>query len=213
MEKVIHYTPEQMEQVQDFISDTFGDGSEGFIGHEIESEYVHTDALIIATENNDLCFVTFGMGARKMITPFPEFSRAELLIYTSGEMNPASEKAFVLISELQRLSKFPFKNNTWLFHGHIIDASDLFRKTFGFDAFALIWVQEAEQIHGIGTMPFLQLIPIYKEERQWIMDTDTFEGYMILDGVFGDRVQYADSQREKHIPDEQTIEELKEFLK
>lgn len=45
------------------------------------------------------------------------------------------------------------------------------------------------------------------------MDTDTFEGYMLLDGVFGYRVQYADSKREKYIPDASTIEELKDYLR
>lgn len=213
MERVIYYTPEQIAQLQTYIIETFGGGEDDLIGHEIESEYVHTDVQIMATKDNDLCFVTTGMGARKMISPCPDFSRAELLMYTSKEIAPTSKEAFIIVSELQRLSKFPFRNNTWLFHSHTIPASESFRQTFGFDAFALIWVETAEQIEGIGEIPFLQLIPIYANERQWIMDTDTFEGYMLLDGVLGYRVQYADSKREKYIPDAKTIEELKDFLR
>ena len=213
MERIICYTPEQVAQLQTYISETFGGGEDDLVGHEIESEYVHTDVQIIATKDNDLCFVTTGMGARKMISPCPDFRRAELLMYTSKEIAPTSKEAFIIVSELQRLSKFPFRNNTWLFHSHTLPASEPFRQTFGFDAFALIWVETAEQIEGIGEIPFLQLIPIYADERQWIMDTDTFEGYMLLDGVFGYRVQYADSKREKYIPDAKTIDELKDFLK
>ena len=69
MERIICYTPEQVAQLQTYISETFGGGEDDLVGHEIESEYVHTDVQIIATKDNDLCFMTTGMGARKMISP------------------------------------------------------------------------------------------------------------------------------------------------
>ena len=34
------YTSEQMERIQNFINETFGGGEEGFIGHELKSEYL-----------------------------------------------------------------------------------------------------------------------------------------------------------------------------
>ena len=58
MERIICYPPEQIAQLQTYITETFGGGENDLVGHEIESEYVHTDVQIIATKDNDLCFVT-----------------------------------------------------------------------------------------------------------------------------------------------------------
>lgn len=55
MERIICYTPEQVAQLQTYISETFGGGEDDLVGHEIESEYVHTNVQIIATKDNDLC--------------------------------------------------------------------------------------------------------------------------------------------------------------
>jgi len=209
----IEYTSVQMAEVQDFIDTVFGNGEEGMIGHDIKSEYVHTDIASVTTDEGDRCFASFGMAAREMNAPHPDFCRAELLMYASKNLSPTSEEAMILMGEIQGISKYPFENNVWLFHGHTISASKRFSQTFGFDAFALVEIEEAENISGIGTVPFLQLVPIYKEEREWIMETGTVEGYILLYKVFGDRLNYADSRREKYIPDEQTLNDLKEFIK
>ena len=86
MERIISYTPAQVAQLQTYISETFGGGEDDLVGHEIESEYVHTDVQIIATKDNDLCFVTTGMGARKMIDHRCELSYTSsyLCDYVSG---------------------------------------------------------------------------------------------------------------------------------
>ena len=55
-------------------------------------------------------------------------------------------------------------------------------------------------------------IPIHKEEREWIMETDAFEGHLMLEEVFGNQLYFADCRRNAFIPDAQTIQELKEFL-
>ena len=86
-----------------------------------------------------------------------------------------------------------------------------FRDAFGFDAFAFIGV-DFTKIDGIGEVDFLLVIPIYKEEREWIMETDAFDGHLILEEVFGNQLYFADSRRNAFIPDEQTIQGLKEFL-
>ena len=62
------YNTIQSEEIQEFISDNFGKGG-GYIAHELKSEYVHTDTMLIESKNADRTFVTFGMGARKMNTP------------------------------------------------------------------------------------------------------------------------------------------------
>ena len=45
------------------------------------------------------------------------------------------------------------------------------------------------------------------------MEADTFEGHLMLEEVFGNQLYFADSGRNAFIPDEQTIQDLKEFLK
>ena len=82
------------------------------------------------------------------------------------------------------------------------------REAFGFDAFAFISV-DFTKIDGIGEVNFLLTIPIHKEEREWIMETDTFEGHLMLEEVFGKQLYFADSGRNAFIPDEQTIQDLK----
>ena len=208
MKSLALYNPIQMEEIQNFIYETFGGETDGMIAHEITSEYVHTDTQIFAPEGDNRVFVTFGMGARKMNAPCPGLCHAELLMRASKDFDPASKEGMTLIAELVALSKFPFRKNTWLHHSHTIEASDAFRETFGFDAFTFICVEFAE-IDGIGEVDFLLAIPIYKEEREWIMKTDVVEGLLIMKEVFGEQVYYADSRRNVFIPDEQTIRELK----
>jgi hypothetical protein len=154
------------------------------------------------------------MGAREMNAPYPVLGlrRVELLMCASKELDIYSEEAMTIVNELVSLSKFPFRENTWLHHGHTIDASDAFKEAFGFDAFAFICIDFTE-IDGIGEVDFLLTIPIHKEEREWIMDTDAFEGHLMLEEVFGNQLYFADSGRNAFIPDEQTIQDLKEFLK
>lgn len=213
MKSLALYNPIQMEQIQNFIYETFGGEDDGLIAHEITSEYVHTDTQIIAPEGDNRVFVTFGMGAREMNAPYPVLGlrRAEFLMCASKDLDIYSEEAMTIVNELVSLSKFPFRKNTWLHHGHTIEASDAFREAFGFDAFTFICVDFAE-IDGIGEVDFLLVIPIYKEEREWIMETDAFEGHLLMEEVFGDQLYYADSRRNAFIPDEQTIRELKEYL-
>ena len=81
-----------------------------------------------------------------------------------------------------------------------------------FDAFALIAIDCAD-IDGIGEVHFVITIPIHKVERDWIMEADTFEGHLMLEEVFGNQLYFADSGRNAFIPNEQTIQDLKEFLK
>ena len=205
------YSPVQLEQIQNFIYENFGGEEDGLIAHELTSEYVHTDVQIVAPEGRSRTFVTFGMGAREMNGPHPDLCHVELVMCTSKDLDIYSEDAMKIANELVSLSKFPFRENIWLHHGHTIDASDAFQEAFGFDAFAFICIDFTE-IDGIGEVHFVITIPIHKEEREWIMETDAFEGHLILEEVFGNQLYFADCKRNAFIPDEQTIQELKEFL-
>ena len=76
----LSYTPEQMNEIVEFISQKYA--GDGYIAHETNSEYVHTD-VNISSDGEMRKFVTFGMGAAKMNSPFEEFTRVELVMSSS----------------------------------------------------------------------------------------------------------------------------------
>ena len=222
MNDLVTYTPEQMEQVQQFISQTFGGEEDGMIAHEITSEYVHTDTAVIAPQGEDRVFVTFGMGARAMNAP-ANCRHIELVMCASKELDIYSQAPMTIIKELVSLSKFPFGENTWLGVGHTIPASQAFRDTFGFEALTFVHSGETVCVDGIGTVEFLMVVPIYEQERQWFMETDSIACMDALYQQFGEEVFLADSQREMYMPedahlcslldlDKETLWKLRAFL-
>lgn len=198
MKLPVYYTPEQMDQVLEFINQSFGNGEEGLVGHEIESEYVHTDVAVVTTDEGCRCFATFGMGAREMNSPIVDLARAELMMFASPDMELTDQEALAVASELQWLSKIPFRNDTWLGPGHTVPASDHFCKTFGFDAFVLD-VIAAKDFEELGKILFLVAIPIYEEEREAMMRGNSLDVMEQLEEAFGDAIYYADSRR-KELP-------------
>lgn len=194
------YDEIQSDEIQNFINENFGDGN-GYIAHEIESEYVHTDSMLIAPDGCSRTFVTFGMGAREMSSP-TDFKRTELVMSASKEMEVMSEKGFIISGELAGLSKFPFSENTWFGPGHTIGASKKFKEAFGYGIFAFknLWLKTRlsnidEDIH------FLSLVPIHEEERQWCMDNNTNVFLDKLYDEYGDDIFNVDFKRDVFIPE------------
>lgn len=206
----ILYTEEQEKEIRTFILLNFGESA--FTSHELESEYVHTDTAMIAPEGQSRTFVTFGMGARQMNSP-TNVSRIELAISASPAIDPTSEKAFWLAGEITHISKFPFRENTWLEAGHTLGASLDFKERFGYDYFAL-WDLELsfqptdmeEEVH------FYALVPLYEEEREWIVENNSFAFMWHLYDVYGDAMFCADLPREVCIPDWDEKEQYDQVL-
>ncbi len=192
------YTPEQMEQIQTFINETYGNGKEGLIGHEIKSEYVHADVMVLDSGEGDYNFATFGMGARKTNAPMPQLQRTELVMCATGNMALDSREAAIVIGELQRLSKLPFKNDTFFGPYHTIDASKLFTETFGFEAF-LFADAHVVQVDDLGDVLFLWVVPIYQEEREEMIRWDGLDVLEELVLTFGKTIHFVDSGRDKLI--------------
>jgi hypothetical protein len=195
MQSLALYNSVQMEQIQTSINETYGNGKEGLIGHEIKSEYVHTDVMVLDSGEGDYNFATFGMGARKTNAPIPQLQRTELVMCATGNMALDSREAAIVMGELQRLSKFPFKNDTFFGPYHTIDASELFTETFGFDAF-LFADAHITQIDNLGDMLFLWVIPIYKEELHRIMQFNSIDVLDELVITFGTEIHFVDSGRD-----------------
>ena len=199
----VTYSPKEMEKLQNYITTTFGSPGD-FLAHEITSEYVHTDVQV-CHDQNIRHLVTFGMSARAMQSPLPDFQRTELVMSVSDSFDLMSREGGVLLGELTDLTKYPFRNDTWFGHGHTVAASKAFRETFGYDAWLLLDFQEdAPPLDNGEEIHFLQAIPIYRDERAWIMENDSVLYFTFLYNAFGERAVLVNSGREHLLPDEET---------
>ena len=189
------YSVEEMEDLQAFIEEHFGE-SQDLLLHEIQSEYVHTDTAVVRTPADETAFVTFGISARPMTAPLQTLSRCELVAYASPSFNAKSNDGRVIGGELTRLGRFPFANDTWFGEGHTIDASDLFRDTFGYDAFLFLNTHESYIADVNSCVRFLALLPIYAEERQYIMENGSSGFLAALLARDGDSAMHADVRRD-----------------
>ena len=206
----ILYTEEQEKEIQTFILLNFGESE--FISHELESEYIHTDTAMVAPEGQSRTFVTFGMGARPMHTPFGD-RRIELAICASSKVEVHSNDAFWLAGEVTHISKYPFREETWLGEGHTINASEDFKERFGYDYFAFWDLGLSFRPTGMTEdVQFLALVPLYEEEREWMVENNSFAFLYHLYDVYGDKMFCADLPREVCIPDWDEDEQREQML-
>ena len=196
----IFYTEQQTNEILDYIREALGKPADS-VAHEIKSEYVHTDVAILAPEDDAKTYVTFGMGAREMASPLAEWKRTELALFASEAFDPRAEEGMILAGELVGLSKFPFRNETWFGPGHTIDASETFKRAFGYDGFLFFSPNLSAELTGIGKVNLLFAVPIYEEEREWIMAHDSFDYLLALWEAFGGDMLRADLRRERFIPE------------
>ncbi len=196
---VVMYNSNQQNEITEFICENIGRG-EGVILHEIESEYVYTDLQVITPENEEKIYVTFGMGARAMNAPIAALERTELIMTASADFDALGEEGIIAANELISLSKFPFRNDTWFGPGHTIEVSERFKKTFGYDAIVFLNSHLSANITGVGKVNFIVAVPIYAEEREWMIENGSFEYLDLLYDKFGDAALVVDMKRSRFIP-------------
>ena len=195
----ITYTDKQFEELEKHLEENFGSHYD-YIVHEIESEYVHTDTFALKTNDGDKIFVTCGMGARAMETPYG-CRRCELVMHARNRLPVTSETAMILAGELTKISKFPFREETWLGTGHTMDVSKKFKETFGYDYVAFMKLPHSASLTGIKEdVDFLLAIPIYEEEREWCVENHTLAFLEKLNEKFEGKELHADFKRELFIP-------------
>lgn len=174
------YSDKQMEQVMEFIREEFGyDAIDGYLIHEITSEYVHTDVLMTQNDNYTH-LVTCGMGAREMCqwaidADCEELRRLELVFCLPPDKKWTEHEIKVLSGELVRLSKFPFREDTFFAPGHTINASKVFKEMFGFDSFLFFLPVAKVDVKGAGDVYFLVVIPVYAEEQAWMEENNSLQ--------------------------------------
>lgn len=136
------------------------------------------------------------MGARPMNAPEENLKRIELFGFASYDLIMDSEETKVIVTAITRISKYPFQNNTWIGPGHTINASDDFRNKFGFGFFLFIYGGFTTNLSDIGEVNYLNLIPIYEEERNWIVENGE-AGFMAeLMQTHGSNALILNNQRE-----------------
>lgn len=165
------YTPEQQIELETFLSVNLGVTEEDYVVHEIESAYIHTDIKIINNTDDIKLFASTGMGARTINTPTDKFKNIELMAFTSADLDPTSERTMIIAAEMNAISKFPFRENTWFGPGHTINVSEEFRQAFGYEYFLLMYSGFTAEISGIGDVSYLVLIPLYANERDSLLKT------------------------------------------
>ena len=212
--EILHeYSSEQMDTVMDFIEEKFGKGErtgDGWVVHELTSEYIHTDVVI--TENDDYQhFVTCGMGVREMpnckVFIDKAFKRIELFLVGSKERAFTDYEKGILAGELCRITKYPFRSGNFVGPGHTIDASEEFKKLFGYDYFLFYGPFEELNVDELGEIYFLTLIPIYEEEREWMVNNNSFAWlFAFFNSEDWDLV--VDKEREVFIPNEEEMESI-----
>ena len=206
----IMYNDKQFEELETYIEENFGSHYD-YIVHEIESEYVHTDTFVVKSKDGDKIFVTCGMGARAMNTPFG-FKRCELAIQARSRLPVTSENAMILAGELAKISKFPFCEETWFGTGHTMDVSKKFKEAFGYDYIAFMKLPHSASITGIKEdIEFLLAVPIYEAEREWCVENHTLAFLEKLNKKFEGKEVYADFKRELFIPEPLDEDELYEY--
>ena len=207
MKPIAIYTPKQMEEIIEIISENFGAGE--FIAHETKSEYVHTD-VNISDDGEMKNFVTFGMGAGRMNAPVEPFERIELIMNASQDVDIT-----IPLGEIVRLSKFPFRNDTWLGIGHTLSFTDHFKNAFGYEYILLapssLFFSPKDTTNGVKSVVFLTVVPIYKDEREWIVENNSFVYLDLLYNKFGDDMFKVDVKREHYIPTDEEVDEINEL--
>ena len=164
------YTPEQLSEIQTYIATNLGSNKTDYIAHELESKYVHSDILIIDNQTDLKVFASIGMGAKEMNSPIESFQNIELMGFASEKLDIKSEESLIIAGELTRLTKFPFSENTWFGPGHTVNASEEFKNAFGYQYFLFTYSGFSVEVSDIGKINYLTLIPLYENERNYIVE-------------------------------------------
>ena len=206
MDFMAYYTPEQMDEIIALIEKNYG--GEGFIAHETGINFVHTD-VYISEDEEKRNFVTFGMGAAAMNAPVEPFERIELVMHSSLDTDVKSRVGVELVNYIVGLTKYPFRNNTWFGMGHTVDVPRRFAETFGYEFVLLAPTSHifspCDTTNGVKNVVFLEIIPIYADEREWIVKNDSFVYMDLLYNKFGDEMFNVDVKREHYIPSEEDL--------
>lgn len=173
-----------------------GNNKTDYIAHETESKYVHTDVLIVDNQADLNVFASIGMGAKEMNSPIDSFQNIELMGFVSEKLDIKSEESLTIAGELTRLTKFPFSENTWFGPGHTVNGSEEFHKVFGYDYFLFTYSGFSVEVSDIGNINYLTLIPLYQNERNFIVENGDAQFLQKILTEYGANILVLNESRE-----------------
>ena len=197
------YNDKQREQFERHIKENWieeGEKIEYFIESSLDPKHVRVDVCVTRD-----AIITEGIGAREINSPEPDYHRIEIVMFKSPELT--DEQKFIACVELKRFGEYPFEHDTWFGAGHIVDASPEFKKAFGYDRFFFQEFAEGPILDEIGEIRMLIAVPIYKEERDWMIGNENgnrrfFDAFMDSVDTNDDRLFNIDYKRPVFIPEE-----------
>ena len=167
MNNVAVYTNEQNEKVLAFVEKEFGGQCAEIPGNECE------DMKILAVQNAEglRTYMTYGIGAREILSLNLSFQRIEVLIHTSARIAVDKEKETVLCEELAGMGR-KFAAAAWMEEKMSVRTSQEFKKAFGYSGFLVFPHENTCSIGNGESVTFLHMVPLYAKETWWINDLD-----------------------------------------
>lgn len=161
------YTNEQNEKVLAFIEKEFGGQSVEIQGNEYE------DMKILAVQNAKglRTYMTYGIGAREILSMNPSFRRIEVMVHTSERIAWGKAKETVLCGELADMGR-QFAATAWVEEKMSVRTSQEFKKSFGYSGFLVFPHENTCSIGNGESVTFLHMVPLYAKETWWINDLD-----------------------------------------
>lgn len=183
-----NYGEQSTEQIQEFVNKNIGKVAGIF--HEVASEYVHLDVIIIEPSENqpNYMLITSGMSDKPMNFPFQVNSdteqHLELIMTLPGDwkLDLKNEKYYWPIRVLKTLARFPHQYNTYLGYGHTMQNGDYEPYTEGTKLCGSILVpvlggydddepkEKALKIRDNKIIHFYSVLPLYKNEVEFSLE-------------------------------------------
>lgn len=172
------YTAEQLEKLENFIEETFGEISNYFQEKETSDIKLNIYVIPPTLERHYTTLVTGGMGAHLMNVPesFKDqnLERAELVICLPPSWNLDSDdiEYYWPFHLLKLLSRLPIEENAWLGKGHTVDYCTEFAPNTELSGVILLSPDFGEKSHFFNLsdddrINFLQIVPLYDCEIQF----------------------------------------------
>jgi hypothetical protein len=205
---------EEMEEIQSFIAEHFGETEN--VLHEILSEIVHLDLLPVAA-TDDFPFVTIctmGMSALPMHCPEDSDDsqvprHIELIIHLPADYpvqdlgsDDFDNENWWPIEGLKFIARIPFMYETFIAVGHTIPNGDP-PSPFSPRTNFVCWLvlpemlnSDAQRMEGTKrNVTFLQIVPIYLEEMNFIMENGADAFFQLIDEKDIEPDMFSDLER------------------
>ncbi len=177
------YSDKERKLYEQYIVDQFGSYNEVY--HEIVSDGIHLDIMIIppSEDANYYKLITMGAGAFKMNVPKEykkyELERAEfiMLLPPTWNIKSSEEENYWPIKQLKNIARLSIDNNSWLGYGHTVSADEAcsaYASNTKFCSMVLVNAVNPEYDNLDFSMGrkekinFYLLFPLYREELNFV---------------------------------------------